>query len=132
MSADFRIRTREGEYDIEAHVRRIGSDLLVAVWGGERPHIGAVSIAQPRPSLRDPSLISSTASVLCLLGHKEGDLAKALAEKLAATLNTNVVVTAGIHWDDLNPAGIRKIVKNAEILQGMILAELSPGDYSGG
>jgi putative cell wall-binding protein len=52
-------------------------------------------------------------------------LAKALAEKLAATLNTNVVVTAGIHWDDLNPADIRKIVKNAEILQEMILAELS-------
>jgi hypothetical protein len=125
MSTDFRIRTQEGEYDIEAHVRRIGSDLLVAVWGGERPHIGAVSIAQPRPSLRDASLTSSTASVLCLLGHKEGELAKALAEKLAATLNTNVVVTAGIHWDDLNPADIRKIVRNAETLQEMILAELS-------
>ncbi len=125
MSTEFRIQTREGAYDIEAHVRRIGSDLLVAVWGGARPHIGAVSIAQPRPSLRDASLTSSTASVLCLLGHKEGDLAKALAEKLAATLNTNVVVTAGIHWDDLNPADIRKILKNAEILQEMILAELS-------
>ena len=125
MSADFRVRTQGGEYDIEAHVRRIGPDILVAVWGGERPHIGAVSIAQPRPSLRDPSMTSSTASVLCLLGHKEGELAKGLAEKLAAALNTNVVVTAGIHWDDLNPADIRKIVKNAEILPEMILAELA-------
>ena len=125
MSTDFRVRTQGGEYDIEAHVRRIGPDILVAVWGGERPHIGAVSIAQPRPSLRDHSMTSSTASVLCLLGHKEGELAKGLAEKLAAALNTNVVVTAGIHWDDLNPADIRKIVKNAEILPEMILAELA-------
>jgi len=92
----------QGDFDLEAQVRSIGQDLLVAIWGGEKPHIGAVSIAQPRPSLRDPKSTSATASVICHLGHKEDELAKALSEVLAAALNTQVVVTAGIHWDNID------------------------------
>ena len=113
--------TSEGEYDLEACARVIGQDLLVAIWGGEKAHIGAVSMAQPRPSLSDPAARSSTASVFCFLGHKEDTLAKAAAEVLAASLNTNVVVTAGIHWDNIDQRGIEKVVRNSEILVHMIL-----------
>lgn len=115
------VKTTGGLYDLEASVRKIGENLLVAIWGGERPHIGAVAIAQPRPSLIDPDRISSTASVFCLLGHKEDDLAKAVAEVLAATLNTTVVVTAGIHWDNLDAEGIERVLQNSEILIDLIL-----------
>ena len=59
-----------GAYDLEASVQKIGENLLVAIWGGELPHIGAVAIAQPRPSLKDPDRISSTASVFCLAYEK--------------------------------------------------------------
>lgn len=121
---EFAVATREGSYDLEASVRRIGEDLLVAIWGGEKPHIGAVSVAQPRPSLRDPAVTSATASVICLLGHKEDDLAKAAAEILAATLNTQVVVTAGIHWDDLDEAGIQQVIRNSQILVELILERI--------
>ncbi len=115
------VKTTEGLYDLEASVRRIGENLLVAIWGGELPHIGAVAVAQPRPSLQDPDRISSTASVFCLLGHKEDDLAKAVAEILAAALNTTVVVTAGIHWDNLDAEGISRVLQNSEILIDLIL-----------
>ena len=117
----FTIQTREGEYDLTASVRLIGPDLLVAIWGGEKPHIGAIAMAQPRPSLKDPAVTSSTASVFSYVGHKEDELAKAAAEILAATLKTNVVVTAGIHWDNLPPEGIERVVRNSEILVEMIL-----------
>jgi hypothetical protein len=117
------VKTTEGLYDLEASVRRIGENLLVAIWGGELPHIGAVAVAQPRPSLQDPDRISSTASVFCLLGHKEDDLAKAAAEILAAALNTTVVVTAGIHWDNLDAEGISRVLQNSEILIDLILQE---------
>ena len=115
------IKTSEGEYDLEASVRLIGHDLLVAIWGGEKPHIGAVSVAQPRPSLKDPKVISATASVFCFIGHKEDELAKAVSEVLASVLNTQVVVTAGIHWDNISEEGIKKIIRNSEILVDLIL-----------
>jgi len=120
---EFKITSGKKEYNLEAAVRSIGEDLLVAIWGGERPHIGAVAIAQPRQSLQDPDRISSTASVFCLLGHKEDNLAKAAAEILAAALDTTVVVTAGIHWDNLDAAGIRKVLQNSEVLIDLILQE---------
>ena len=113
---DFTIHTNEGEYDLSAHVRLIGDDILVAIWGGEKPHIGAVAAAQSSPSLKDPKVMSTTASVLCYSGHKEDDLAKSAAKKLAAALDTKVVVTAGIHWHNLSAEGIQKVIRNSEIL----------------
>lgn len=121
---EFKITTSKGHYDLEAAVRSVGKDLLVAIWGGERPHIGATAVAQPRPSLKDPERVSATASIFCLLGHKEDDLAKAVAEILAAVLNTTVVVTAGIHWDNLDAEGISRVLQNSEILVDLILEQI--------
>ncbi len=121
---EFSINTNEGEYDLSAGVRLIGDDILVAIWGGEKPHIGAVAAAQPRPSLKDPNVMSSSASVICYLGHKEDELAKTAAETLTAALNNNVVVTAGIHWDNLSQEDIRRIKKNSEILLNSVLRRI--------
>ncbi len=99
----------------------MGSDLLVCIYGGEIPHIGAVAAAHPRPSLKDPAVMSATSSVICYTAHKEDELAKHAAEKLAAALNTRVVVTAGIHWDNLSEAGINQIVENSRNLVALIL-----------
>jgi hypothetical protein len=120
---EFTTRTETGAYDLTANVRRIGRDLLVAIWGGEKPHIGAVAVAQSRPSLKDPDVTSATASVICYVGHKEDDLVKASAEILAAVLNTRVVVTAGIHWDNLDQKGIDTILKNSKAIVEMILKQ---------
>ena len=64
------------DHNIRAEALWIGPDLLVYIWGGEAPHIGAVAMAQPRPSLADPAKTSSTASVFTYVGHKEDALAK--------------------------------------------------------
>lgn len=115
------LETDSGSFDIEADVRRIGEDYLVSIYGGEVPHIGAVAAAHPRPSLKDPSTMSATASVICYTAHKEDDLAKQAAEKLAAALNTRVVVTAGIHWNNLSEAGINQVVANCRQLVSLVL-----------
>jgi len=122
---ELNVKTNEGAYDLEAGVRLIGQDLLVAIWGGEKPHIGAVAVAQPRPSLKDPEVMSATASVICLPGHKEDELAKAVSEILAAALNTSVVVTAGIHWDNISKDGIQKVTENSKILVDLILERIA-------
>lgn len=112
----FNFTNDEDRYNLRASARWIGGDLLVVIWGGERPHIGAVSLAQPRPSLKDPEIMSATASVICVVGHKEDDLVKESSEFLAAALNTRVVVTAGIHWDNLDEEGLRAVIQNSHAL----------------
>ena len=121
---EFDVKTNEGKYDLSASVRRVGEDIVVAIWGGERPHIGAVAAAQPRPSLENSNVISASASVICFLGHKDDNLAKKTAETLAAAFNVNVVVTVGIHWDDLSQADISVINKNGEILVDSVLRKI--------
>lgn len=111
--AKIHVSTDSGAYDIEAEAVWVGTDLLVYIYGGEKPHIGAVSAAQPRPSLKDVAKTSATASVITFLGHKEDMLAKEMAERLASRLNTNVIVTAGIHWDALNTDGVNQVLQNS-------------------
>jgi hypothetical protein len=123
----------EDRYNLRASVRWIGGDLSVAIWGGERPHIGAVALAQPRPSLKDSGIMSATASVICVVGHKEDELVKEASEFLAAVLKTRVVVTAGIHWDNLDEEGIRAVKQNSQALVKRIAEEMrdataSPGE----
>ena len=122
---ELRFKTEEAAYNLEAFVIEIGHDLLVAMWGGERPHIGAVAVAQPRPSLRDESLVSATASVFCYVGHKDDMIAKESAERISAALDRNVTVTAGIHWDDIDEAGIRAVLEHSRQLVNMLIDEVS-------
>jgi gallate decarboxylase subunit D len=122
-SLEFMIRTQKEAYNLEALVKGIGDDILVAIWGG-RSHIGAVGIAQPRPSLRDKGKISATASVFCFLGHKEDLVVREAAERISSALNANVVVTAGIHWGDIDTAGITCVMENSRELVGMIIERI--------
>ncbi len=121
------VRTAEDSYVLEAEAVRIGADVLVCVWGGDSPHIGSVAAAQPRPSLDDPERTSATASVLSYVGHKDDVVAKEIAEKLAASLETNVVVTAGIHWDDIPADGIEAVVSRCHEIGDSLRAALQAG-----
>lgn len=116
----FELSTSGTEYPIHSLSILLGEDLLTCLWGGTKPHIGAIAVALPRPSLADATATSSTVSVLTMLGHKEDGLVKAVAEKLSARLKKNVVVTAGIHWDQLDEAAIREIENNCALLADMI------------
>jgi hypothetical protein len=119
------VSTRAKSYNVRAEAVWVGPDLLVAIRGGDRPHIGAVAAAQPRPSLRDASKTSATASVLTYVGHKEDSLAKDTAERLASILETNVVVTAGIHWDNLDDQAIQTILNNCRDLVAKLISKLT-------
>ena len=117
-------KSRDGLFRVEAEAVRIGVDVLVYAWGGNRPHIGSVAAAQPRASLEDPSRVSATASVITFLGHKEDVLVKEVAEKMAAELDTHVVVTAGLHWDDLKAEELAVVMANCREVFHDLLMEL--------
>jgi hypothetical protein len=118
------LSVQEGRFRLQALVKIIGPDLLAAIWGGTHPHIGAVALALPRPSLKDKKKTSSTSSVLTVLGHKEDQTVKAVAEKLSSSLKKNCVVTAGIHWDKLKPEEINLIVGLTDKLTQKIIDKI--------
>lgn len=127
------VKTQSPDFPVHAEAVHIGPDVLVFIWGGERPHIGAVAAAQPRASLAEEDTRSATASVLTFLGHKEDEVVKYASERLAAALNTHVVVTAGIHWDDLTPEAIRCIRERCREVVHLLIEKLAtnnsrPGD----
>ena len=111
-------------YKVKAEIRLVGSDLLVVLHGGSKPHIGSVAVAHPRPSLKDKKRVSSTSSLYNFLGHKDGAVAQKVSETLSATLNRNVVVVAGIHIDRITQRGIEKILENCDKLADKIYKSL--------
>jgi gallate decarboxylase subunit D len=95
-----------GQYRVNAEALLIGEDLVVSIWGGTRPHVGAVALAIPRPSLKKQKGTSATSSVFTRLGHKEDEIVKRFSEQVSAGVHRVVVVTAGIHWDGIAPEGV--------------------------
>jgi succinylglutamate desuccinylase len=81
-------------------------------------------MAIPRPSLRDPKKWSATSSNFTFIGHKEDALVKVISEKLATELKRNVVVVAGIHWDDLTAQEIKIIEDLIQKMSDQILKRL--------
>jgi len=114
--SSFTARGGKGKYRIFAQVICIGEDISIALWGGTSPHIGSVAVAIPWPSRKKEATVSSTTSVFNFSGHKDEQVARMVAEHVAAVLNRNTVVTAGIHIDNITKAGIRRILLNAEAL----------------
>ena len=121
----FEVEISSGVFKIHGFVQEVGNDLLVSVWGGTKPHIGAVGIAIPRPSLKDPKTWGATSSNFTFLGHKEDTLAKAVSERLAAGLKRNVVAVVGIHWDRLTLKEIKMIQGLVRKMPDQILKEMA-------
>lgn len=114
----------DGIYRIEADVLICGRDISAAICGGDTPHIGAVALASPRMSLADKEKTSASASVICVTGHKEDELARAAALKLAARFSCQTTVVAGIHIDDATGDDIKVLWKNYEIVMDKIMEGL--------
>ena len=125
------IASGESPLDLSAEVIRAGVDVVVVVTGGDRPHLGAVAAAEPRPSLDDPDVQSSTVSSLAYLGHKDDEIARHMARRMASALGVKVAVAAGAHWDVLRPKEIAQVMANAERLTALIIASLETAMLEG-
>jgi hypothetical protein len=119
----FDLSEGEGKFQVFAKVFELGPNCLVIVWGGTIPHVGAVGMAQVRPSLRDPAQLAATSSVFTFVGHKEDVIAKFMSEELAKKLGRNTVVAAGIHWDNLTDADIKTIMTLGQLIMDKIVKQ---------
>lgn len=95
-------------------ISRIGEDIHITLQGGEKPHIGCVVLAVPRPSLEGNGERSSTTSVINITGHKDEMLCRQLAEQVAARENAVVVCCGGFHMDHITKEQIEEVRKAVE------------------
>jgi hypothetical protein len=118
-------------YEASGTLGRVSADLVAVVTsggivmtvsGGDLPHVGAVALAEPRPSRADRRKTSSSVSVMVRLGHKEDELAKRLAGRAASSLKVPVVLAAGIHID--HPSA--EDIKDAELLADALVTDSIP------
>lgn len=118
----------EGRHRLNYVVVVTEGGLIVTLTGGDREHVGAVAVAVPRPSHRDPQKRSATTSVIALLGHQEDELARPLAHRLAAGSGLPAVASVGIHWDDCTLEDIEASRSLTEEAGRAILAALQATD----
>lgn len=77
-----------------------GEDWVLTVSGGDRAHIGAAALAA-----------DGTCTVRERSGHREGDLAAEVAERVSSRLGCCVCATCGIHFDGISREEIDAVVK---------------------
>lgn len=99
-----------------------GRGIMASLAGGEEPHLGGVVISVPRPSLSDPAITSCTTSVVPLVGHKDDEAARPLAEMLARETGQPVSMAAGIHVKKAGAEDIDLLKKNCQECGKKLLA----------
>ncbi|BDU71995.1 proteasome assembly chaperone 4 family protein [Mesoterricola silvestris] len=97
----------------------MGRDLSVSLSGGDREHIGAVALGLPRPKGD-----GATTSVLAVLGHREDDLARSIATRLASRLGVAVSVACGIHVDDIRREELPVVLEMSGELADKLASQL--------
>ena len=100
---------------------RMGEDLCVTLSGGDLPHIGAVALSQPNVLEQT----RATTSVLALLGHREDELARLVASRVASRLGAVVCVACGIHVESILPKELTDVLEMSEELAQSLLERLS-------
>lgn len=98
-----------GRCAIECLVVAAGPDAVIAVSGGDAPHVGSTACAEPRPSLAGAGA-SATVSVLNRTGHKDDAVACELARRVCVATGGAVSCSCGIHIDGAAPSDLQDVV----------------------
>lgn len=107
-----RIIEKELSYTkLYVRVNHLGKDYHLTLWGGEKPHIGCTVLSVPRPSLTGKGDISVTSSVLNVIGHKDEEICRCLAEQVARKKNAVTVCTGGFHMDGITDSQIDEVCR---------------------
>ncbi len=113
-----------GRVGVWLRAQRMGEDLSVSIGGGDRPHIGAVAVSQPRPDRATTRGSGATTSLITVPHHREDELARRTAARLAAALGVTTCVACGVHVDGITRDEIRDVEELVDELTGALLQRL--------
>lgn len=105
---------------VYARAHFCGGDLNVTICGGEREHIGAVSLA-----VYEPERDSATVSTVTVFTHRDDHIAARAAKRLSCALRCTVCVSAGIHIDAPEPGELETLVQNCDLCCAGLERELT-------
>jgi len=111
----------EGRCQITLSLTDTGHGIQGLLTGGEKPHIGGMVLALPRPSLSGEGW-SADLYITPVPGHKDVDVARTVAESLARELRVPVAITAGIHSDHLCPEELSQLIGHLKKLTANAIA----------
>lgn len=111
-------------YQLEAYAILCGNDISVIVCGGCKYHVGAVAFGQSIFS-EDEKKHSTCVSSFCALGHRDDEVARLMAKRLAARFNCRTSVSVGIHVDDASSDDISFLMHQSEELCEQLSAIIS-------
>lgn len=101
----------------------MGEDLLLALSGGDAPHIGTALLSLPRESLAGPGR-SATSSILNVPGHMDDIPARRIAERFARERGVRIACVCGIHFDAATPELLQEILDASDALAQKALQAL--------
>lgn len=116
-----RVEDAPSSTSLEAACIAAGEDLVVVVCGGVRYHVGAAALAISIPSIKDPSTRTNSSYLMAVPGHKEEELARDGALRLSRALRRHVVMTVGIHDEEITKDRILAYVE----LFGRLMDEIA-------
>lgn len=108
----FQISWGDHPYNMTAIVVLMGDDLILSVGGGEKPHIGSTAVAYQAPDENNAGQRTIVVKDITILNHKEKEIVRSAAMRLAEKFNCNVQVSAGLHVDHATKEAIEKLVEN--------------------
>lgn len=100
---------REG-FSLDVRTVAMGRDYVILLSGGEA-HVGAVAVAYWHEGQVQCHLLE-------VPSHKEGELARELAQLACERLGATVTLAAGIHIDQATKTEIQEIVEQARLIAG--------------
>jgi len=108
----------KGRYAVFGCLNLLGSDAVLLIGGGEKPHAGCIVICEP-----DEANGGVTTSVYTFTAHREEVVARPIAEALCRLTGAKVVCVCGIHVDNATKSDIDLLVENTHKLGRMILED---------
>lgn len=93
--------------DIYISLISIGDDLLVTIYGGDKPHIGCSILTIPYIS--KDNTIKCTSSILNITSHKDHILGQVVSDYLSKKYNKIINCTCGIHIDNITTNQIEEL-----------------------
>ena len=111
----FKISSHLFGRNITAQVLVLSQGIHISLFGGDLPHIGAVSIAESEGGVYTKQFS----------GHKEGVISSEWAKKLVEAGYSPVVVEAGIHYDQLSQEGIAQVLQLSENMRMRVMEKLA-------
>ncbi len=105
----------EGRTKVSMILIKICKDILTLIYGGDKPHIGALAIGVPGlGEFTGKEQVS--VSVFTVPGHRDYELVSKPANLFSSKTKGKTVVVAGVHIEKARKKEIREILRNTEIL----------------